>query len=151
MIFIIIQLVLVSESIKISRMCLGVCILQAINRIITIILLMCDNLVRMFIFNVYNVMTTCCQICSVLPLCLVFMVTSNLKCIICNRSNICCAGSQGQCPILSGLVMIGFLYFVLYAFDAVDWVFNLFGFVKENLETSHNHHKCKNITDEIST
>lgn len=122
-------------------MCLCICILQGIYRIATILVLMVDNIIRMVMFNIYNIISAFCQICSVLPLCMVFIITSNLKCILCNRSNICCTGTQAQCPILASLVTLTVLYFVFYAFNGLDPIFKILGYVKKdhmNIVNSEN-------------
>lgn len=130
---------IVSGSTKATIMCIIFCFFEAIVRIFTTILLMFDNMIRMFLYNLYNILSVFCQICSVLPLCMVIIITSNLKCLICNRSNICCAGAQGQCPLLTSLVMLIVLYFVLDAFHGLDRVFNALGYVKDH----HGHSALK--------
>lgn len=119
-------------SLKISKMCLILCLLESIVRVTVTILLMLDSIFRMLLYNVYNLLSVFCQICSILPLCVVFIVTSKLKCLLCNRSNICCAGAQANCPLLTSLTTILVLYFVFYAFGAVDSIFNVLGYVKEH-------------------
>lgn len=120
-------------------MCICICILQGIYRIALILVLMFENIVRMFMFNIYNIISTFCQICSVLPICMVFIITSNLKCIICNRSNVCCAGSQGQCPILASLVTLVVLYFVLDALHILDPILKTLGYVSGHADKTKLH------------
>lgn len=110
-------------------------------------LLMIDSIVRMLLYNLYGVFSVLCQICSILPLCIVFIVTSKLKCFICNRSNICYAGSQGQCPILRLFSTIIFFYIVFYAIGALDSFFSVLGYVKENQKRYEKMEEMKEMID----
>lgn len=127
-------------------MCCGICVLEHIFNIVTTILLMVDSLFRMLLYNLYAIFSVFCQICSVLPLCIVFIITSKLKCFICNRSNICCVGGQGQCPILRLLSSLILLYFIFYAFGALDSIFKVMGYVKDT-DTSKISADVKNMTN----
>lgn len=136
-------------------MCIALCLIEAIIRIFTTILLMFDSMIRMFLYNLYNILSVFCQICSVLPLCIVFILTSNLKCLLCNRSNICCAGAQAQCPMLTSLVMLIVLYIILNAFHALDPIFGMLGYVKEHQKSmaegySENKNNTFNLTSKSS-
>lgn len=93
------------------------------------------TLIQMLLYNVYGIISVFCQLCSVLPLCIVFIITSKLKCLLCNHSNVCCAGAQGHCPLLTSLIMILVLYSVFYAFGALDSTFSLLGYVKKSTHT----------------
>lgn len=122
---------IVSGSYKVIKMCVFLCIIDAIVRIITTILLMMDSMIRMCLYNLYSIFSVCCQIFSAAPLCIVFIVTSNLKCLLCNRSNICCAGSQAQCPLLTTLTTILILIIVLYSSSTLDPILNELGYVRD--------------------
>lgn len=95
-------------------------------------LIMMHTLTRMLLYNVYNTLSMFCQMCSILPLCIVFMITSSLKCYLCKRSNICCVGTGQECPIVAALTLLLILYFVFKAFGALDWIFEVLGYVKAN-------------------
>lgn len=119
--------VVFSESIAITKMCLFACILHGITRIFTTIIIMCDNTIRMCMFNTYNIISASCQVCSVLPLCLIFVLTSNLKCILCNRSNICCA--EGQSPFFGVLLLLVIIYVVFfYASNGFEKIITFLGY-----------------------
>lgn len=113
-----------------QKMCLVNCCIEGTYRLCVTIFLMLDNIIRMFLFNTYDILTVCCQICSVIPILMVFILTTKLKCVICNRSNICAAG-YGQCPMIATLCFLVFLYYVFNAFNAVDPFFKMLGYVKE--------------------
>lgn len=123
-----------------------ICLLESIVQIFVTILLMLDSMVRMLLYNVYNILSVFCQLFSVVPLCIIFILTSKLKCLLCNRSNICNAGAQAQCPLLTSFVMLVCLYFLLNAFNALDSVFNFLGYVKDDYNitdpkfSDHHHH-----------
>lgn len=108
------------------------CILEYIIDIITTTLLMIHALIQMLLYNLYNSLSVFCQMCSVLPICFIFMVTSSLKCYLCKRSNICCVGTGQECPIVAALTTLLILYFVFYAFGALDSIFEVLGYVKAN-------------------
>lgn len=131
---------LFSISVKISIMggFLIICLLNSIIETLITVYLMIDGLIRMSLFNLYNILVVFCQICSVLPICMVFIITSKMKCLLCDRSNICCAGTQGQCPLLTSLCLLVALYFVLDHLGAVDPILSKIGYVKQ-----HNTHNEK--------
>lgn len=108
------------------------CIIESISDFVKSVFLMAYTLIQMLLYNVYGIISVFCQMCSVLPLCIVFIITSKLKCLLCNNTSICCTGAQGNCPLLMSLVMILVLYFVFYMFGALDSIFSLLGYVKKS-------------------
>lgn len=116
-------------------MCLIACILEHFFRTVFTILLMADGLIRMLLYNLYNIFSVFCQLCSVLPLCIVFLATSKLKCFLCNRSNICYAGAQARCPFFTSLTTIVVLYIVFNAFGVLGPILKVLGYVKASNET----------------
>lgn len=111
-----------------------VCGAQMIVRIVMIVLMMVENLLKLFLQSFYNICSIVLQIISILPVCLVFVLTSKLKCLICGGG-----GGGGGCNaaqrtagsdcVMTLLVLI-ILYYVMKANGMLDNLFTNLGYSK---------------------
>lgn len=73
------------------------------------ILLMIENLIRMILQTIYNFISCILQTLSLIPICLVFLLTSRLKCCLCGGGGHCNAGRSGNCIMSAFVILVVFL------------------------------------------
>ncbi|KAG7299933.1 hypothetical protein JYU34_016960 [Plutella xylostella] len=66
------------------------CTCLMLARTFMTMIVMMEHIMRMIIQMFYNFVTFLLQLCSLLPLCCIFLLTSGFKCFVC--------GSGGACP-----------------------------------------------------
>ncbi|CAG9784884.1 unnamed protein product [Diatraea saccharalis] len=113
-----------------------VCAIQTVIRLFLTILIMTENLIRMILQNAYNLISFLLQLISLLPICIVFIVTSRLKCLLCSGG--LCPFGRANCDCLMSIVALAILFFVLRATGVLDKLLNNFGYDKTRSLSSLN-------------
>ncbi|RVE52501.1 hypothetical protein evm_002895 [Chilo suppressalis] len=103
--------------------------LQMVFRILMTILVMTENLIRMVLQTVYNFMSFLLQIISLVPICVVFIVTARLKCLLCSSGGF---PVGRNCDCLISLFIVALILFLLTSTGVVDRIFNSLGYTKMN-------------------
>lgn len=108
----------------------GICAIQMLVRIFITVVLMIENLIRMILQTFYNFISFMLQMVSLLPICVVFLVTSRLKCFMCGGGGPCQIQSGGGCDCLMSAVAIIIVFFILRATGLLDKIFYKLGYAK---------------------
>lgn len=107
-----------------------ICSAQMFVRIIMLILMMIENLLKLFLQTFYNFCSIVLQIVSLLPVCLVFLLTSRIKCLLCGGSGACAAQRSGRCDCVMSLITLIVLFFILKSTGHLDKALKTLGYTK---------------------
>lgn len=109
-----------------------ICMIQMFVRVVMTIFLMLENLIRMFLQTIYNTISFILQIISLLPICLVILLTARMKCFMCGGGGGCPTRSSGGggCDCLMSLVALTILFLIFRATGVLDKIFYRLGYAK---------------------
>ncbi|KAI8429171.1 hypothetical protein MSG28_007710 [Choristoneura fumiferana] len=136
-----------------------ICLLQMIIRIMMTTLLMIENLIRLVLQTLYNLLSFVFQICSLIPICLVFLMTSKLKFLFCGGAGGCgggggCSGNRGggSCDCVMSFLAVVLIIWLFKTTGVLDKILKKLGYVKEPsksfLRTKEEFELEKNETEE---
>ncbi|CAG9784885.1 unnamed protein product [Diatraea saccharalis] len=108
----------------------GICGIQMLVRVFMTIILMLENLIRMILQTLYNFISFMLQMISLIPICLVFLLTSRLKCFMCGGGGACPVARGGTCDCLMSFVAILILFLIFRATGVLDKLFYHIGYTK---------------------
>ncbi|KAJ8731810.1 hypothetical protein PYW08_014540 [Mythimna loreyi] len=97
-----------------------ICTCQMLIRIFMVFLMMIENLIRLCLNAVYNFFSLILQLISILPVCLVFILTSKLKCLMCSNScGTCPVQRNGSCDCIMSIITLIIIYYFIksYGYD----------------------------------
>lgn len=110
-------------------------IVKAVNMVPQMILsLLCliENVFMIIIQNIFNAINFCCQICSLIPVCCVFIITSKLRCFLSGNSSWKSGSEIGfSCFIMTILTMI-VVFYLLDTNDYIDVMIDRIGYIHKN-------------------
>lgn len=109
------------------------CLIQLLIRIVMTIFLMAENLLRMLLQTLYNMISFIVQMISLLPICCVFLITSRLKCFMCGGGGGCAVNRGGSCDCFMTLLAVIILFFIFRATGILDKVFYRLGYAKTDV------------------
>nr|XP_034824501.1 uncharacterized protein LOC117982282 [Maniola hyperantus] len=107
-----------------------ICGVQMLVRVFMTIILMLENLIRMILQTLYNFISFLLQMLSLIPICVVFLVTARLKCLMCGGGGPCPVNRGGACDCLMSAVAIIILFFIFRATGVLDKIFYSLGYAK---------------------
>ncbi|XP_041976295.1 uncharacterized protein LOC121731044 [Aricia agestis] len=111
-----------------------ICGVQMLVRVLMTILLMIENLIRMVLQTLYNFISFMLQLLSLIPICVVFLVSARLKCFMCGGGGGCQPGRGGACDCIMSLVAIVILFFIFKSTGVMDKIFYSMGYAKAAYE-----------------
>lgn len=97
------------------------------------VLLLFENVARMIMQTIYNLISFVLQMVSLLPICVVFILTSRLKCFMCGGGGPCLVHRGGACDCFLSLLAVVILFFVFRATGVLDKIFYSIGYSKTTL------------------
>lgn len=93
--------------------------------------LMLENLIRMILQTIYNTVSFLLQLLSLLPICIIILVTARMKCFMCGGGGGCPnRGGSGGCDCLMTFVAMALLLFIFRATGILDKIFFKLGYAK---------------------
>lgn len=112
-----------------------ICTVQMMVRVFMTIILMIENLVRMILQTLYNFVSFVMQIISLIPICVVFMVTARLKCFMCGGGGGCPVGRGGTCDCVMSALAFVIIFLIFRVTGVLDKIFYNLGYAKTNIVT----------------
>lgn len=112
------------------------CCAQMTMRIFLTFLLLLESLIRKLLETLYNVIFFMFQICSIIPICVVFFLTAKLRCLLCTGGFYPTGRSCGLCDCVMSVITFVALVFILRATGYLDSILNRFGYTKTGNENS---------------
>ncbi|CAH2107063.1 unnamed protein product [Euphydryas editha] len=113
----------------------AICGIQMLVRVFMTIILMIENLIRMILQTLYNFVSFVLQMLSLIPICVVFLLTARLKCFMCGGGGPCPVNRGGACDcVMSGLAIL-ILFFIFRATGVLDKIFYSLGYTKARAPT----------------
>lgn len=109
------------------------CSVQMLVRVVMTVLLMIENIIRTLLQTIYNFISFMLQIFSLIPICMVFIITARLKCLFCCGDG--CGGGYypghrgGMCDCIVSVATFVLIFFVLRATGVLDAIFAYFGYM----------------------
>lgn len=107
-----------------------VCSTQMVIRIFMTFMLMMENLIRMLMQTFYNFCSFSMQILSLAPICLVFILSSRLKCFMCGGGGPCPVNRGGTCDCIMSGVAVVIIFLIFRATGVLDKIFYSMGYAK---------------------
>jgi hypothetical protein len=108
----------------------AICGIQMLVRVFMTIILMIENVIRMLLQTLYNFISFLLQMVSLIPICVVFLLTARLKCFMCGGGGPCPVARGGTCDcLMSGLAFV-ILFFIFRATGVLDKIFYSLGYTK---------------------
>ncbi|XP_039749049.1 uncharacterized protein LOC120625865 [Pararge aegeria] len=107
-----------------------ICSVQMLVRVFMTTILMLENLIRMILQTLYNFISFMLQLLSLIPICLIFLVTARLKCFMCGGGGACPVNRGGACDCLLSAVAIIIMFFIFRATGILDKIFFSLGYDK---------------------
>ncbi|CAH0407893.1 unnamed protein product [Chilo suppressalis] len=107
-----------------------ICGIQMLVRVFMTIILMIENVIRMVLQTMYNFISFMMQMISLIPICLVFLLTARLKCFMCGGGGACPVARGGTCDCLMSFIAIVILFFIFRATGVLDKIFYSIGYTK---------------------
>lgn len=115
------------------------------------VVLMLENLIKMILQTVYNMISFILQLISLLPICIVILVTARIKCFMCSGYGSCpTRNGVGICDCLISLAAIALLFFIFRTTGVLDKIFYKLGYAKVSTG-SKNDTKFYDIDDDGSS
>lgn len=107
--------------------------LNMINLMIFNILCLIEDAFVMMCQNIFNSISFCCQICSLLPVCCVFIITSKLRCFLNGSAGTSYLSNEigFSCIVMTILTLIVLLYY-LSATESLDKIFEKVGYIHQS-------------------
>ncbi|XP_046960893.1 uncharacterized protein LOC124530683 [Vanessa cardui] len=138
-----------------------ICGVQMLVRVFMTVILMIENLIRMILQTMYNFISFLLQMLSLIPICIVFLLTARLKCFMCGGGGPCPVNRGGACDCIMSALAIIILFFIFRATGVLDKIFYSLGYTKakipvyEFVPTPGDITECSrndtDYTDDIST
>lgn len=107
-----------------------ICGIQMLVRVFMTVILMLENVIRMLLQTMYNFISFLLQMISLVPICVVFLLTARLKCFMCGGGGPCPVNRGGTCDCLMSLLAIIILFFIFRATGVLDKIFYSIGYAK---------------------
>lgn len=95
------------------------------------VILMIENVIRMLLQTAYNFISFVLQMVSLIPICIVFLLTARLKCFMCGGGGPCPVNRGGTCDCLMSALAFIILFFIFRATGVLDKIFYSLGYTKE--------------------
>ncbi|KAM3961569.1 uncharacterized protein ACR2FA_004286 [Aphomia sociella] len=108
----------------------AICGIQMLVRVFMTVILMIENVIRMVLQTMYNFISFLLQMISLIPICVVFLLTARLKCFMCGGGGPCPMNRGGTCDCLMSGVAIVILFFIFRATGVLDKIFYSLGYAK---------------------
>ncbi|VVC89360.1 unnamed protein product [Leptidea sinapis] len=108
----------------------AICGIQMLVRVFMTVILMIENLIRMILQTLYNFISFLLQMVSLIPICVVFLLTARLKCFMCGGGGPCPVNRGGTCDCIMSLLAIIILFFIFRATGVLDKIFYSIGYIK---------------------
>lgn len=95
------------------------------------VILMIENVIRMLLQTFYNFVSFLLQMISLIPICVVFLLTARLKCFMCGGGGPCPTGARGgTCDCVMSFMAVIIIFFIFRATGVLDKVFYSLGYAK---------------------
>lgn len=94
------------------------------------VILMIENVIRMVLQTFYNFISFLLQMISLIPICIVFLLTARLKCFMCGGGGPCPVNRGGTCDCLMSFIAIVIIFFIFRATGVLDKIFYSLGYAK---------------------
>lgn len=107
-----------------------ICGIQMLVRVFMTLILMIENVIRMLLQTLYNFISFVLQMISLIPICLVFLLTSRLKCLFCGGGGGCPGNRGGAADCLMSFLAILIIFFIFRATGVLDKLFYTLGYTK---------------------
>nr|XP_026490091.1 uncharacterized protein LOC113396388 [Vanessa tameamea] len=107
-----------------------ICGIQMLVRVFMTVILMIENLIRMILQTMYNFISFLLQMLSLIPICIVFLLTARLKCFMCGGGGPCPVNRGGACDCIMSALAIIILFFIFRATGVLDKIFYSLGYTK---------------------
>lgn len=108
-----------------------ICGIQMLVRVFMTVILMIENVIRMILQTLYNFISFVLQMISLIPICVVFLLTARLKCFMCGGGGPCPVGGRGgTCDCIMSFMAIVIIFFIFRATGVLDKVFYALGYTK---------------------
>ncbi|XP_049866271.1 uncharacterized protein LOC126366970 [Pectinophora gossypiella] len=111
-----------------------ICGTQMLVRVFMTTILMLENIIRMIMQTLYNFISFMLQMVSLIPICVVFLLTARMKCFMCGGGGPCPVNRGGACDCLMSVFAIIILFLIFRATGVLDKIFYTIGYAKA---TSH--------------
>ncbi|XP_028026749.1 uncharacterized protein LOC114240392 [Bombyx mandarina] len=108
----------------------AICGVQMLVRVFMTVILMLENVIRMVLQTSYNFISFMLQMISLIPICVVFLLTARLKCFMCGGGGPCPVNKGGACDCLMSAVAIVILFIIFRATGVLDKMLYSIGYVK---------------------
>ncbi|KAL0891934.1 hypothetical protein ABMA27_015175 [Loxostege sticticalis] len=108
----------------------AICGIQMLVRVFMTVILMIENVIRMLLQTLYNFISFVLQMISLIPICIVFLLTARLKCFMCGGGGPCPVNRGGTCDCLMSLLAFVILFFIFRATGVLDKIFYSLGYAK---------------------
>ncbi|KAJ8732949.1 hypothetical protein PYW07_015548 [Mythimna separata] len=100
-------------------------------RVFMTVILMIENVIRMLLQTLYNFISFLLQMISLIPICVVFLLTARLKCFMCGGGGPCPVGARGgTCDCVMSFMAVIIIFFIFRATGVLDKVFYSLGYAK---------------------
>ncbi|KAJ8731811.1 hypothetical protein PYW08_014541 [Mythimna loreyi] len=108
-----------------------ICGIQMLVRVFMTVILMIENVIRMLLQTLYNFISFLLQMISLIPICVVFLLTARLKCFMCGGGGPCPVGARGgTCDCVMSFMAVVIIFFIFRATGVLDKVFYSLGYAK---------------------
>lgn len=107
-----------------------VCAFQMIVRMILTVLLMVENLIRMFLQSIYNFFSFFFQMLSLIPICCIFIITARCKSLICGCGGGCGSNNGAGCNCIIGILGMIFFYVLFDSLGMIDDIMKALGYTR---------------------
>lgn len=108
-----------------------ICGIQMLVRVFMTVILMIENVIRMLLQTLYNFISFVLQMISLIPICVVFLLTARLKCFMCGGGGPCPIGARGgTCDCVMSFMAVVIIFFIFRATGVLDKVFYSLGYTK---------------------
>ncbi|CAH1644511.1 unnamed protein product [Spodoptera littoralis] len=112
-----------------------ICGIQMLVRVFMTLILMIENVIRMLLQTLYNFISFVLQMVSLIPICLVFLLTSRLKCLFCGGGGACPGNRGGAADCVMSFLAILIIFFIFRATGVLDKIFYSLGYTKYGATT----------------
>lgn len=108
-----------------------ICGIQMLVRVFMTVILMIENVIRMLLQTFYNFISFVLQMISLIPICVVFLLTARLKCFMCGGGGPCPVGARGgTCDCVMSFMAVLIIFLIFRATGVLDKVFYSLGYTK---------------------
>lgn len=105
------------------------CLIQLFIRTLMTFALMMENMVRLILQTIYNLLSFLIQLISLIPVCCVFLITSKLRCVFCGGGG-GCASRGGSCDCVMTILALLILFLIFRATGILDKILHKLGYTK---------------------